>query len=91
MSYSLGSFSHSGLIVLNKPYGLRKESAIGLPQDRKKLITKHPAIDKMEHLSFSGILRVLSGELGSNELNLIKIPERLLDFQLGAVFASVVN
>lgn len=69
-------YNEDGLIILNKPYGLKKE---GKEEYRNNLqIARHPSVSNIHHLSFAEVLTPLSENLSVDQLNLVKLPDRYI-------------
>ncbi|XP_065213554.1 pseudouridylate synthase RPUSD4, mitochondrial-like [Planococcus citri] len=67
-------FNKKGLLILNKPYGLKKEQK---EEYRSNIqVALHPSVSKIDHLSFAGALPRLCESLSIDQLNLLKLPER---------------
>lgn len=65
-----------GLLVLNRPYGLKKDDYQEKSNKKKINIATTPASEKINHLSFTGVLEYLKDALNVSDLNILKAPDR---------------
>lgn len=66
----------NGLLVLNRPYGLKKDDYQEKSNKKKINIATTPASEKINHLSFTGVLEYLKDALNVSDLNILKAPDR---------------